>query len=109
MKTWKIALGIGFISTLILVIVILLPKNYTVFSLSEQGVDIGALFPVMLCIWILALIAFAINNVFVDKYYIDNNLKMHPFLRYLPSIIGIPVFISFIWFLCTWLVTNPHF
>lgn len=107
MKTWNYALYISIVSLLILIIIGFLPGHYSVFIWSKAGGNVGKLFPVMFFIWTLSLVAFAMNNIFVDKYYIDNHLQMRAVHRYLPSILSIPVFMSFIWFVFTWLKGNP--
>lgn len=107
MKTWNYALYMSIFSVVILIITFFLPAHYSILSWSKDGADAGKLFPLMLFIWALSLIAFAMNNVFVDKCYVDDNLKMNSLVKYLPSVLSIPVFSSFIWFLFTWLKDNP--
>jgi hypothetical protein len=101
MKTWNYALYLSLASVVFLIIIFFLPGEYSIFVSNKSGRDVGVLFPVMLLIWILSLVAFALNNVFVDKCYIDNDIRMHPLVKYLPSLFGTPVLFSFIWFLYT--------
>ncbi len=101
MKTWNYALYLSLASIVLLTLIFFLPGEYSIFVSNKSGRDVGVLFPVMLLIWMLALAAFALNNVFVDKCYIDNNIRMHPLVKYLPSLFGAPVLFSFIWFLYT--------
>ena len=49
------------------------------------------------------------NNIFADKGYIDNNFRMPALLKYLPSLLGIPVFFSFVWFIYSWIRTSGLF
>ena len=101
MKTWNYSLFLSITSFCNLLITFFLPGYYSTFRWGSQGADAGKLFPVMLLIWAISLVAFAMNNVFVDKCYVDNNLKMPALLKYLPSLLSIPSFISFIWFIYT--------
>ncbi len=97
MKTWYYSLYTSVASFLMLVIVFLLPGSYSIFILTRSGTAAGTLLPLMFIIWILSLSAFALNNVFADKCYISQDIKMHPLMKYLPSLLGVPVLGSFIW------------
>lgn len=101
MKTWYYALYTSLASVLLLLLVLLLPPAYSVFVWSKSGTGAGELLPLMFIIWILSLAAFALNNIFVDKCYISQNLNMHPLRKYLPCVFGTPALFSFIWFVYT--------
>ena len=107
MKTWKFSLYLGLCSCITLLVAFFLPGEYSIFIWSNEGVGAGRLFPIMFFIWIAAIIAFAINNVFADKCYIDHNLKMRSAQKYLPSLLGLPALLSFVWFLYTWIKQTP--
>ena len=97
MKTWYYALYTSLASFVLLMLVLFLPRQFSVFTWSKSGTSAGNLLPLMFIIWLLSLAAFALNNVFVDKCYISQDMKMHPLLKYLPSLFGMPVLFSFIW------------
>ena len=103
MKYWKYSLYFGIFSFAVLVVIFISPANYTIFIFDKTGLGPGKLFGVIWLIWITALLAFALNNIFADKWYMDENLRMNQLQKYLPSLTGIPAFISFVWFLYTWL------
>src|SRR5688500_15390340 len=101
MKTWYYALYTSLASVLLLLLVVLLPPAYSVFVWHKSARGAGTLLPLMFIIWILSLAAFALNNVFVDKCYITQNLEMHPLRKYLPCVLGAPALFSFVWFVYT--------
>ena len=107
MKTWYYALYTSLASVLLLLLVVLLPPAYSVFVWGTAGTGAGKLLPLMFVIWILSLAAFGFNNVFIDKYYISQNLDMHPLRRYLPCVFGAPALFSFIWFVYTFVKDIP--
>jgi hypothetical protein len=107
MKIWNYSLWLSVFSVVILLITFLLPGQYSIFTWGREGAGAGRLFPVMFIIWATSLVAFAMNNIFADKGYIDNNLKMPTLLKYLPCVLGIPSFVSFIWFIVTWMKGSP--
>ena len=107
MKTWYYALYTSLTSFLLLLLVFLLPPAYSVFVREKSGTGAGILLPLMFAIWILSLAAFALNNVFVDKCYISQNLNMHPLTRYLPCVFGAPALFSFVWFVYTFVKDIP--
>ena len=103
MKTWNYSLYLSLCSFIILLITFFLPGEYSIFISGREGATAGKLFPLMFFIWVASIIAFAMNNIFADKCYIDQNLKMPGIVKYLPSLLGIPAFLSFVWFLYTWI------
>jgi len=108
MKLWKISLWLSVASCFILLIVILLPNNFTVFTYTKTQAGMGILFPVLLVSWTLALFGFAVNNVYIDKSIVDKNApKMGGFKTYLPTILGLPAYISFLWFIVRWFKGKP--
>ena len=108
MKLWKISLWLSIASCFILLIVMLLPNNFTVFTYTRIQVGMGVLFPVLLVSWTLALFGFAVNNVFIDKSIIDKNApKMSGLKTYLPTILGLPAYVSFLWFIVRWYKGKP--
>ena len=103
MKLWQISLWFSIASCVILLVVMLLPDNYTVFVWVKSQVGPGVLFPVLLISWTTALIGFACNNIYIDKSLFDKNAKkMPPLKTYSPTLLGIPAFLSFIWFVFKW-------
>jgi hypothetical protein len=68
----------------------------------------GVLFPVLLIAWTLALFGFAVNNVDIDRSILDKNApKMSGLKKYLPTILGLPAYISFMWFIIRWYKGKP--
>jgi uncharacterized membrane protein len=108
MKLWKISLWLSITSCVILLIIFILPDNFTVFSYTKSEVGAGVLFPVLLLSWTFALFGFAVNNVYIDKTILDKNAKRMPGLKtYLPTLLGLPAFISFLWFIIRWYKGKP--
>lgn len=109
MKLWRLSLLLSIISCILLGIVFLMPSNYRVFIWKEHGVvDAGILFPLLLFSWTTALIGFALNNIFIDRTIADGKIKMSDFLKAVPSLLGLPAFFSFVWFLFRWYKGDPN-
>jgi hypothetical protein len=108
MKIWKYSLWLSVFSCCLLCVVFLLPKTYTVFIWNKFGVDAGILFPVLLISWTTALFGFALNNIFIDRAITDKKLQMSSFMKTLPSLLGLPSFGSFVWFIFRWYKGDPH-
>lgn len=109
MKLWKISLWLSIASCLLLLIIFILPDNFTVFSYENKQVGMGVLFPVLLVSWTLALFGFAANNIYIDKTIGDPKAEqMSRNKTYLPSMLGIPSYISFVWFIIRWFKGKPH-
>ncbi len=108
MKLWRYSLWLSLISCTILCIVFLLPANFKIFIWSKERVDAGILFPVLLVSWTTALFGFALNNVFIDRAVTDTKIKMTDFMKAVPSLLGIPAFFSFIWFIFRWYKGDPN-
>jgi hypothetical protein len=109
MKLWKISLWLSIASCLLLLLVMLLPDNFTVFSYEDKQAGMGVLFPVLLVSWTLALFGFAVNNIYIDKTIVDSKAKqMSNPKTYLPSMLGIPSYFSFVWFIIRWFKGKPH-
>jgi hypothetical protein len=84
-------------------VISLLPANYSVFVWAKNQVQPGFLFPVLMVNWTTALLGFAFNNVYIDKSIFDKNArKMSGIKTYLPSLLSIPAFFSFVWFMIRW-------
>ena len=109
MKYWKYSLYLSILSFASLMVILFLPGNYAIFIRNITVIEAGKLFPVMWFIWVMALFAFGLNNVFADKWYINDNIQMPQIKKYLPSLLGLPALISFIWFLYSWLKYLPGF
>jgi hypothetical protein len=107
MKIWRYSLWLSIISCTILFIIFLLPRSYSVFVWSKFRVDAGILFPVLMVSWTAALFGFALNNIFIDRSVTDKKLQMTAFIKCLPSLLGIPAFISFVWFIYRWYKGDP--
>ena len=108
MKLWRYSLWLSIISCLLLLIIYFLPDNFTIFIWSKSQVDAGLLFPVLLISWMTAIFGFAVNNVFIDKNIVAKKPeKMSSFKLYLPTLLGIPGFSSFIWFIIRWYKGKP--
>lgn len=97
------------VSLAMLLLIFFFPADYTIISRSQKAIEAGRLFPVMWLIWLLALFSFALNNVFADRWYINDGLQMPQFKKYLPSLLGVPALISFGWFLYSWLKATEYF
>jgi len=109
MKLWKISLWLSIASCLLLLIVLLVPDNLTVFTYQDKQVGMGVLFPVLLVSWTLALFGFAANNIYIDKTIVDPKAKqMSRTKTYLPSMLGVPSYLSFVWFIIRWFKGKPH-
>lgn len=106
MKCWKYSLYLGIFSFASLVIIFLLPDHYSIFIRNKAGLDAGKLFPLMWLIWLTALAAFAVNNIFADSIFYQDDLRMSRFKKYLPTFLGLPAFISFIWTVFCWIKNN---
>jgi hypothetical protein len=79
-----------------------------VFSYNAKQVGPGILFPVLLLSWTFSLFGFAFNNIYIDKSIVDKNaVKMRWYKLYLPSLLGFPAFMSFIWFIIRWYKGKP--
>jgi hypothetical protein len=108
MKLWYISLWLSIASCLLLLLVFFLPADFTVFIWTKTQVEAGVLFPVLLVSWTLALFGFAVNNVYIDKTILDKNAKkMTGIITYLPSLLGLPAFFSFLWFIVRWYKGKP--
>jgi|GEM_PF-1302781 len=108
MKLWKISLWLSVASCSILFIIVLLPGNFTVFTYTKTQIGMGVLFPFLLIAWTLALFGFAVNNVYIDKSIVDKDAKKMSGLKmYLPTILGLPAYISFLWFIIRWYKGKP--
>ena len=108
MKLWYYALWLSIASCILLLIVYFLPPDFTVFIWNKSQVDAGVLFPVLLVSWTAALFGFALNNIFIDKSIVDRNAKkMNGLHAYLPSLLGLPAFFSFMWFIIRWYKGKP--
>ena len=108
MKIWRYSLWLSVISCSLLCVVFLLPNTYSVFVWNKLRVEAGILFPVLLVAWTTALFGFALNNVFIDRSVADRKIQMTTFLKCLPSLLGIPAFFSFVWFLYRWYKGDPN-
>ncbi len=109
MKLWYVSIILGIVSCLILLVICLLPEGYTVFNWSAHQVQAGVLFPLLLLSWTMALFAFLFNNIFIDKKMMERNIKPMPsFKAYLPTLMGLPAFTSFIWFIVRWYKGKPN-
>ena len=108
MKLWKYSLWLSIFSCILLFIVFYLTPEYNVFIWRQFRLDAGILFAVLLLSWTTALFGFALNNVFIDKALTDKNIKMPANIKCLPSILGVPSFLSFIWFIYRYYKGNPH-
>ena len=109
MKLWKFSLWLSILSCTLLCIVFLMPSTYRIFIWREHGmVDAGILFPLLLVSWTTALVGFALNNVFIDRTISDSKIKMTEFVKAVPSLLGLPAFFSFVWFLFRWYKGDPH-
>lgn len=109
MKLWYVSLGLSIVSCIILLVMCFLPDTYAVFNWSKTEVQAGVLFPVLLVSWTAALLGFLFNNIFIDRSLMERNVKPIPaFKAYLPSLLGIPAFISFIWFIVRWYKGKPN-
>jgi hypothetical protein len=108
MKLWRISLWLSIASCSILLVIFCLPSSVTVFSYNAKEVGPGILFPVLLLSWTCSLFGFAFNNIYIDKSIGDKfAAKMSHFKLYLPSILGLPAFMSFIWFIIRWYKGKP--
>jgi hypothetical protein len=107
MKYWKYSLWLGIFSFALLITSLLLPASYSVFIWKKFTVDAGILFPVLLVSWIAAVLAVAFNNIFVDEMYMYKKIEMKRRKKYLPSLLGLPGLISFVWFCYRWYRGNP--
>ncbi len=109
MKLWYVSLVLSITSCIILLVVCLLPDPYSVFAWSKTQVEAGILFPILLISWTTALLGFLFNNIFIDKTMMERNASPMPaFKSYLPTLLGIPAFTSFIWFIIRWYKGKPH-
>jgi len=109
MKLWYLSLLLSIVSCLVLLIIFFLPDSYTVFNWSKSEVQAGILFPVLLLSWSTALFGFLFNNLFIDKNLMDKEAPtMQPMKAYLPTYLGIPAFISFLWFIIRWYRGKPN-
>lgn len=107
MKIWTFSLWLSIISASLLFIIFLLSNTYGVFVWGKLRVDPGVLFPVLLLCWTTALFAFGLNNIFIDKALIDKKIEMTDLRKHLPSLLVIPSFISFGWFIYRWFKGTP--
>jgi len=109
MKLWKISLWLSIASCFLLLIVMLVPDNLTVFIFEDKQAGMGVLFPVLQVSWTLALFGFGANNVYIDKTIGDPKEKqMSRAKSYLPSMLGIPSYVSFVWFIIRWFKGRQH-
>jgi uncharacterized membrane protein len=109
MKLWYVSLILSISSCIVLLVMCLLPDSYTVFNWTKPDVQAGILFPVLLLSWTAALLGFLFNNIFIDKRMMDREAKPMPsFKAYLPTLLGFPAFISFIWFIIRWYKGKPN-
>ena len=109
MKLWYVSLILSIVSCIILLVICFLPANYTVFNWTKTQVEAGVLFPVLLISWTAALFGFLFNNIYIDKSMMEKNAKqMNTFKSYLPSFLGLPAFLSFIWFIIRWYKGKPN-
>ena len=109
MKYYRYSLYLSTFSFIILLVIFLLPGRYSIFLAGKTGLGAGKLFVVMWFIWLTSLLAFALNNIFADRWYLNENLHMSQFKKYLPSLLGLPALVSFIWVVYTWLKVNIKF
>lgn len=109
MKLWYISLMLSIASCLILLVMYMLPDTCTVFTYTKSEVQSGVLFPVLLLSWTTALFGFLFNNMFIDKNIVEKDAKPMPaFKAYLPTFLGFPAFVSFIWFIVRWYKGRPN-
>jgi hypothetical protein len=108
MKYWTYSLLLSIISCILLLVIFLLPDSFTVFKFTKTQVDNGVLFPVLLLSWMASLFGFALNNIFIDKHYSDNKPHMPGLKKYLPTLLGMPAFLSFVWFIFRWYKGKPE-
>ena len=108
MKLWYISLLLSIVSCIILMAMCFVSDEYSVFNWSKNEVQAGVLFPVLLISWATSLLAFLFNNIFIDKRMMQINARRMPSLKaYLPTLLGIPSFTSFIWFIIRWYKGKP--
>lgn len=108
MKIWRYSLWLSIFSCCLLCVSFFLPQSYTVFIYTKFRVDAGVLFPVLLVSWTTALFGFLLNNIFIDKSITDKKIQMSNFMKGLPSLLGIPSFLSFVWFIFRWYKGDPN-
>ena len=108
MKIWTYSLWLSITSCILLAIIFLLSNTYGVFIWNKLRVDPGVLFPVILLSWATALFAFGLNNIFIDKSLLNKEVKMTDLRKHLPSLLVIPAFISFGWFIYRWYKGDPN-
>jgi len=89
-------------------VIFLAPQSYSVFIYTKFRIDAGVLFPVLLVSWTAALFGFLLNNIFIDRTITDKKIQMSSFMKGLPSVLGIPSFFSFVWFIFRWYKGDPH-
>ena len=106
MKIWKYSLYLSIFSCASQVIILFLPDQYSIFIRNQSGLNGGKLFPVMWLIWLSSLAAFAINNIFADNLFYNENISMSGFKKYLPTFLGLPAFFSFMWTVYSWVKTS---
>jgi hypothetical protein len=103
MKLWYVSLIFSVASCVVLFVICFLPDGYTVFDWSKTEVEAGILFPVLLISWVTALLGFLFNNIFIDKKMMEPNSRPIPGIKaYLPTLLGLPAFSSFLWFIIRW-------
>jgi hypothetical protein len=91
-----------------LLIILVLPSSCTVFLWNQNRVDVGILFPVMLASWFAAVFAVAYNNLFMDELCLHGaHIEMARRKKYLPTLLSIPGFLSFLWFCYRWYMGKP--
>lgn len=108
MKIWRYSLWLSVVSCCLLCVIFLLPPAYSVFIYTKFRVDAGVLFPVLLVSWTTALFGFLLNNIFIDRSITDKKIQMSAFMKGLPSLLGIPSFFSFVWFIFRWYKGDPN-
>ena len=108
MKLWYYSLLLSVVSCVLLLVIYFLPDDFTIFVWSKSQVNAGVLFPVLLVSWLTSILAFAANNIFIDKNIFEKKpVKMSSFKLYLPTLLGVPGFSSFIWFIIRWYKGKP--
>lgn len=108
MKLWYYSLVLSVVSCVLLLVIYFLPNDFTIFIWSKHQVDAGVLFPVLIISWLTAILGFAANNIFIDKNMFEKKpVKMPSGKLYLPTILGIPGFSSFVWFVIRWYKGKP--
>ncbi|MEJ7626347.1 MAG: hypothetical protein WKF35_05760 [Ferruginibacter sp.] len=88
----------GITSVVILIVIILSPQNYFIIESSRSYMQVGDLFPVLLLSWLFSTIALAFNFIYIERLHMNVFIPVARHKKFLPSILSVPSFISFLWF-----------